>query len=154
MKTCNNCNEEKEMNAFDKNRNTCRKCRNKKNTSSYLSKEGNIEKRREYQKEYQKKHREDNDYYKIYCECLQQNRRELDKIKFNKKNMNIELKNHIESLFTDKMNWDNYGSYWELDHIISATKMAKLGFTIQEINKLCNLRPLTITENRERYKHL
>jgi len=146
MKTCNKCNEEKEMNAFDKNRNTCRKCRNKKNTSNYLSKEGNIEKRREYQKEYQKKHREDNEYYRLYCECLWE-----VKNKIKSKNDN-DLKKHLESLFTDKMNWDNYGIYWEVDHIISATKMAKLGYSKDEINKLSNLRPLTITENRERYK--
>lgn len=151
MKTCNKCNEEKEMNAFDKvskngYRHTCRKCRNSKNTSNYLLKEENIEKRREYQREYQKKHRENNEYYKLYCECIWEIKSKITSKKDN------DLKKHLESLFTDKMNWGNYGSYWEVDHIISATKMAKLGYSKDDINKLSNIRPLTITENRERYK--
>ncbi|MFW5903050.1 MAG: HNH endonuclease signature motif containing protein, partial [archaeon] len=28
-----------------------------------------------------------------------------------------ELKEHLENQFTDKMNWGNYGDYWEIDHI-------------------------------------
>ncbi len=27
------------------------------------------------------------------------------------------LKSHLEKKFDDKMSWDNYGSYWHLDHI-------------------------------------
>jgi hypothetical protein len=27
-----------------------------------------------------------------------------------------DLKSHLEKLFTPKMNWDNYGSYWHIDH--------------------------------------
>jgi PHP family Zn ribbon phosphoesterase len=146
MKKCNKCLEEKELKAYDKYRNTCRKCRNEKNTKSYLSKEGNVDKIKEYQKEYQKKHRENNPYYKLYCQCLWELK---SKIKSKKSN---ELKEYIETLFTDEMNWDNYGIYWEIDHINSATKMAKAGYTIDEINKLSNLRPLAIKENRERFK--
>ena len=29
-----------------------------------------------------------------------------------------ELRAHLESQFGDKMNWDNYGSYWHVDHIM------------------------------------
>ena len=29
-----------------------------------------------------------------------------------------ELRAHLESQFDDKMNWDNYGSYWHVDHIM------------------------------------
>jgi hypothetical protein len=50
------------------------------------------------------------------------------------------------------MNWDNYGSYWEIDHIISGIKMAKLGYDVDSINKLENLRPMIVKENRSRYK--
>ena len=28
-----------------------------------------------------------------------------------------DLANHLESLFDDKMSWQNYGSYWWIDHI-------------------------------------
>jgi hypothetical protein len=30
----------------------------------------------------------------------------------------IQLAKHIESGFTKKMNWDNYGTYWHVDHIL------------------------------------
>jgi len=146
MKKCNICLEEKELNLFDAYRKTCRRCRNDKAKKSYLSKEGNIEKMREYQKEYQKKHREDNPYYKLYCQCVWQLKTQ---IKSNKSN---DLKIHLESLFTGDMTWENYGTYWEIDHINSATKMAKAGYIIEEINKLSNLRPMIITENRQRRK--
>jgi len=29
-----------------------------------------------------------------------------------------ELKQHLENNFDDKMSWDNYGDYWQIDHII------------------------------------
>ena len=29
-----------------------------------------------------------------------------------------ELKKHLESLFEEEWNWDNYGKVWEVDHII------------------------------------
>jgi len=143
---CNKCLEEKDLNLFDTYRKTCRRCRNSKNSQSYLSKEGNLEKMREYRKEYQKKHREDNPYYKLYCQCVWQLK---NRIKSNKTN---DLKLYLENLFTEEMNWENYGSYWEIDHINSATRMAKAGYTIDEINKLGNLRPMIVIENRQRRK--
>ncbi len=153
MKKCNICLTDKELNAFDESkkgnghyRKTCRKCRNDKNTKSYLGKKGNIEKRREYQKEYQKKHRIENPYYKIYCQCLWQLKGKVKSKKIN------ELKIYLESLFTENMNWSNYGTYWEIDHIVSAIKMAKAGYNIDDINRLSNLRPMIVKENRERSK--
>ncbi len=143
MKKCNVCNVEKKMSSFDKYRKTCRKCRNKKNTTSYLLKEGNKEKIRDYQRDYQKKHRMNNTYYQIYCKCLSQLNTKTD----------LSLRKHLESLFTKEMTWENYGTYWEIDHIISATKMAKAGYSVEEINKLSNLRPLSKKENREREKN-
>ena len=155
MKKCSVCLIDKDLNAFDESkkgngcyRKTCRKCRNQKNTKSYLDKEGNLEKRREYMKEYQKKHRDENDYYKLYCQCLWSLK---SKVKSKKNN---DVKVYLESLFTPEMSWLNYGSYWEIDHIVSATKMARAGYSIDEINKPSNLRPMIIIENRERSKLL
>ena len=151
MRKCNVCSEEKELKLFDKvskngYRRTCRSCRNKKNTKSWLSKEGNIQKRRDYQKNYQKEHRSKNEYYKIYCECIWSIRNKI------KSKNNNDLKTHLQSLFTNEMNWDNYGTYWEIDHIISATKLAKKGYTLEEINKLTNLRPIEVILNRKKQK--
>nr|CAI9751432.1 endonuclease VII [uncultured phage]CAI9752318.1 endonuclease VII [uncultured phage] len=66
-----------------------------------------------------------------------------------------QLKEHLESQFTPEMNWDNFGSYWEIDHIIpkgtfNYTKSDDLGFKI--CWSLANLRPLYWKDNRSRPK--
>ena len=145
-KFCKQCLTEKELSAFDKYRSTCRKCRNNKNMKSWLSNPDNVEKRKKYQREYQKEKRENDPNYKSYQKCLRIIRGQINS------NKNNELKKHLESLFTEKMNWSNYGTYWEVDHINPALKMIKAGYTIEEVNKLTNLRPLSIQKNRERSK--
>jgi hypothetical protein len=47
---------------------------------------------------------------------------------------------YLESLFDFNMNWGNYGSYWEIDHIIPLSKSGSFHYT--------NTKPLTIKENR------
>jgi len=49
---------------------------------------------------------------------------------------------HLENQFDEKMTWDNYGSYWEVDHIIPLSKGGTIHYT--------NSQPLTITENRKK----
>jgi hypothetical protein len=51
-----------------------------------------------------------------------------------------EYKTYLEPMFTSEMNWDNYGSYWEIDHIYPLAKGGSFYYT--------NTQPLTITENR------
>ena len=66
-----------------------------------------------------------------------------------------QLKEHLESQFTPPMSWDNYGTYWEIDHIIPQNT-----FNISSPNdhnfKICwslmNLRPLEKSLNRQRPK--
>ena len=53
-----------------------------------------------------------------------------------------QYKIHLESQFTLKMNWDNWGIYWEIDHIIPLSKGGTFHFT--------NTQPLTITNNRRK----
>lgn len=57
-----------------------------------------------------------------------------------------ELRAHLESKFRDGMTWENYGSYWHVDHIIPLAS----GKTQAELFKLShwtNLQPLTVAEN-------
>ena len=61
-----------------------------------------------------------------------------------------QLKMHLEKLFTSDMSWENYGSYWHIDH---KTPMAVFNFNKPEdIDfRLCwslkNLQPLAAKEN-------
>ena len=48
--------------------------------------------------------------------------------------------NHLESQFKSEMSWDNYGRYWELDHIKPLSKGGTFHFK--------NTQPLTVAENR------
>lgn len=53
-----------------------------------------------------------------------------------------EYKNYLEKQFTSKMSWENYGPYWEVDHIIPLSKGGGFHFT--------NTQPLIVIENREK----
>lgn len=54
-----------------------------------------------------------------------------------------ELREHLESQFDNYMSWDNYGSYWHVDHI----KPKSLCESFEEIWKLSNLQPLEARKN-------
>lgn len=68
------------------------------------------------------------------------------------KNVNYsvaEFIKYIELQFDENMNWNNYGSYWEVDHIIPISYYLKNDIIdISIINDLTNLRPLRVEENR------
>lgn len=57
----------------------------------------------------------------------------------------------IEFRFDNKMNWDNLGTYWEIDHILPVTQF---NHTNIEESKICfhwtNFQPLHKTENKEK----
>jgi len=55
----------------------------------------------------------------------------------------LDLKNHLESLFSDGMTWGNYGE-WHIDHVIGVTNFNKYS-DIKLVNALSNLRPLWAT---------
>lgn len=55
----------------------------------------------------------------------------------------LELKEHIASLFTDGMSWDNYGE-WHIDHIKEIHTFDK-NTPPNIVNELSNLRPLWAT---------
>jgi hypothetical protein len=57
-----------------------------------------------------------------------------------------DLKYHLQSNFDENMNWENYGEYWHIDHIIPIS-LFKNDTPISVINSLKNLRPLEKNKN-------
>lgn len=53
-----------------------------------------------------------------------------------------EFKLHLEKLFDENMNWENYGSYWEIDHIQPLSKGGSFHYT--------NTQPMHFSENRSK----
>ena len=49
---------------------------------------------------------------------------------------------YLEKQFNSNMNWENYGTYWEVDHIVPLSKGGSFHYT--------NTQPLSVTENRSK----
>lgn len=66
-----------------------------------------------------------------------------------------QLLEHLEKQFTPEMNWDNYGSYWEIDHIKPKYSFNYTSYNDKQFKEcwsLFNLRPLSVKENQSRNK--
>jgi hypothetical protein len=109
-------------------------------------------KHREYQRQYKKQKRKDSIFR------LKENLRTyFYRSITNKSNSVFEylgcslenFKLYLEQQFNKDMNWDNYGEYWEVDHI---NPIENFNFSneseIYECWNYKNLQPLTINENR------
>lgn len=65
-----------------------------------------------------------------------------------------ELKTHLESVFRKEMNWDNYGSYWHIDHRIPISHWKFNSYEDKAFIacwSLGNLQPLEASENRRKH---
>jgi hypothetical protein len=108
----------------------------------------NIDYIREYQKNYILKNKGKNKHIIMWRSML---RCSLDRLGKKKEGHTIdllgysalELKNHLTSLFTDGMNWDNYGE-WHIDHIKDVSSFDK-ETPMNIVNALSNLQPLWAT---------
>ena len=128
------------------------KTRNKAKYEEYEAKrkewrENNIEHRRIQRAEYMKQYRKNSADYRLKDNISHYIRRVLlgEKSGSYKKYLGCgikEYKLYLEQKFTDKMSWDNYASYWEIDHIIPTSKGGSFHYT--------NTQPLTVTENRSK----
>ena len=61
-----------------------------------------------------------------------------------------QLKEHLEKQFDENMNWENYGFYWNIDHIYPQSKLPYDSLEHPNFKKcwaLDNLRPLEAIEN-------
>lgn len=142
----------------------CSKCKQEKDKSEWSSE------KREWCKECERKH--SNDYYhlvqkkdptyKLKRAISQGVRFALRRVGSSKAGTPVwerlpysleELKTHLESLFTSEMSWDNYGSYWVIDHIVPQALFSYRSMEDPKF-KVCwnlnNLRPLSLDENSKK----
>ena len=60
----------------------------------------------------------------------------------------LEFKHHIEKQFRRGMTWDNYGTYWHVDHILPCASFDHTNkMQVAQCWHYTNLRPLRATEN-------
>lgn len=124
----------------------------------YVSK--NRETLNEYHRKWKANKRETDSSFKIKSNISRRIRYELNTLLKGKKTKRTtellgcsieELKSYIELKFIDNMSWDNYGSIWEIDHIIPC---ASWDFSKAFENKCCwnyrNLQPLIKDKNRSK----
>lgn len=64
------------------------------------------------------------------------------------------FKNYIAEQFTNGMSWENYGTLWELDHILPLAnyKLSDRG-TFRRLVHYTNYQPLTIAQNRAKLNY-
>ncbi len=121
----------------------------------------NKEKHNERSKKYNKKKRQDDIAFRLKCRIsctinyyLKKNDSKKDFPTWSKLPYTpTELKEHLEKQFDENMNWENYGIYWSIDHIIPQSKL--LYDSLEHLNfqkcwELFNLRPLSIIENSKK----
>jgi hypothetical protein len=114
----------------------------KKRVSDY--KKNNKERVNEYNRLYMKNNKHLRSWRKLLSRTLSQFNKQkegktIDILGYSA----IELKEHIQSLFTDSMSWDNYGE-WHIDHIQPLSSFDK-DTNPSVVNALSNLRPLWAT---------
>lgn len=170
-KICSRCKIEQSITKFrftDKNKIKrkcmCNKCNNarpqnkKGNSTKYYK--NNIEIRRQKQRDYVKNKRLKDPLFKLkgnirnlVCSSFRTNN-----IRKNNKTFQIlgctseQFKKYIENQFDVNMNWDNYGSYWSIDHI-KPISLAENENDLFVLNHFTNLRPLEKIENIIKSNH-
>ena len=168
MKVCIKCKENKPLNEFfkDKSHSTgtdsrCKVCKKEYMLSKGFNKWDNKYSNSKYHKIWQEKNKKHiNEYKKKRFETnpklkLQQSIRvRINTFLKNKTNstnkyLGCSFKKYsvyLEQQFNKNMTWENYGIYWEIDHIIPLSKGGSFHYT--------NTQPLTITENRKKSNKL
>lgn len=177
-KICTKCKKEKDLSEFYKEklgkqglRGDCKECVKKYKIKHYQKYKKRINKQK---KQYKDKNK--NKYKKYHNEYNKKRRKKDIKFKLGcylRSRLNLALKGNIKSLstmfligceidylmfhlqkkFKRSMNWNNYGSYWELDHIkpCSSFDLSKKSEQLKCFNYI-NLQPLTKFENRKKGK--
>ena len=146
MKTCTKCLQLLPKENFKKRTSSCRKCFYQYYTKIYKIK--NPDKIAKQRKAYRDKRKND-PLFKAQRNIRKRLKKQLDKgfrIGQTSEMLGctlVEFKLYIESQFSSGMTWDNYGSYWHIDHIkpVCSFDLTKPNIA-KEVNYYSNLRPL------------
>lgn len=122
-----------------------------KSEYSYL----NRDKLREYKNNYQNRRRKEEPIFKLKYVISRTIRRSLKCKGISKSKKSIEIlgctieffKRYIEEMFIGDMSWENYGTYWDLDHKIPLST-AETEEDVLRLNHYTNLQPLDSYINR------
>jgi len=177
MEKCSACKATKEDNCFGKNKrkknglnSQCNECKNKY-AKEYRIK--NKEKTLEYAKEYRTKNKEkilkkNRDYkskrrqidpaFKMRCNVSiyiwkalkARNRNKTGSVWEALPYTSKQLCEHLEKQFDEHMSWDNYGTYWHVDHIYPQSLLPYDNYEDQNFQKcwsLENLQPMEAMMN-------
>jgi hypothetical protein len=150
---CKKCNEEKDISKFAKTKTgyrlSCNKCRHEPYKKQAVDRQ---KKWRENNKEEAKKLRRKNRIsqrtnrpWMVAMKSILHRKEHRIHIKDSEYSYD-EFKKHIEFLFDENMSWDNWGDYWDVDHI-----KPRREFTYEqryECHSLSNLQPLEKNMNR------
>lgn len=112
---------------------------------------------REKRRIYEKNRKEKDPIYKFICSIRTLISSSIRKNGFSKKSKTHqilgctfeEFKTHIESQFDENMTWENYGKYWQIDHIYPISKFESEEHLLS-LNSYSNLRPLESSENNKK----
>ena len=172
-KYCPRCKLKKDYSRFPKDKRTsdglysiCGKCHYQYNTKKWTLKNKEYSKQykkehyiaqREYQKNYVIRMRKTSIKYRLdyvmtnaIWTALRQNkkwRKWKDLVGYSSDDLMV----HLKSKFNPNMNWGNYGSYWEIDHIKPKSLFKYKTAEDPEFQKcwsLDNLQPLEVHKNR------
>jgi hypothetical protein len=174
-KICTKCEQEKEINEFyflsnrkDMRRSMCKDCSNHAGKGWYLK---NRERNQLSCKKWKENHPERKQYEKrintpkgkIDNNISRAMHRSISQLKANRHWEDLveftvdQLKSHLEKLFTPKMTWENYGTYWHIDHKIPLSVFnfeSPEDLDFKKCWSLKNLQPLEATENIKKHNRI
>lgn len=162
VKVCVKCGEEKDSNLFyrhnssiDRYRNDCIDCFNSYGISKRkIYRQKNKSSIRKKDLIYRKDRMKSDPFYRSKIDARNIIRKAISTSGYSKKSKTesilgcsyLDFKNHIESLFLPRMNWENR-NLWHIDHIVPLS-FAQNEDELLLINHFTNLRPIWIEHNQ------
>jgi hypothetical protein len=123
--------------------------KHKQNCQRY--KDNNKEKMMEYDRVWKHKKYQTDDLFKLKCVVRSRIRAAMNGINEEStiEHLGCDIKfykKYLTNLFSEEMSWDNYGTYWEIDHTIPLSRGGSFHYT--------NTTPMKVLENRKKSNKL